>query len=202
MYASRRAPLRNATPTPAEKLVGPPTAPRAQEEDGYKQFAAELEAMRAAIARSKQALAALARNDAGEMPLPRAAKELSAAISGMEGATDKILKAAESIDETSRTLTAALKNDYKRGLAHDIQDHVLRLYEACNFQDLTGQRISKAIDTLRLVETQLSRVSEIWGGIEEATKRAKPTGAGLLNGPKLEGDIGHADQGEIDLMFA
>jgi chemotaxis protein CheZ len=119
----------------------------------------------------------------------------------MEGATDKILKAAEIADEAARNLRATLREDYNRGLAQDIQDQVVQIYEACNFQDLAGQRITKAIGTLQMVEARLARVSEIWGGVEDMARRARSAST-MLNGPKLDGDIGHAEQSEIDRLFA
>jgi len=81
-------------------------------------------------------------------------------------------------------------------VAADILEHVVKIFEACNFQDLAGQRINKAIAALKLVEQQLDRLSAIWGKVDHA-----PT-AKLINGPKLDKDGGHADQDEIDQMFA
>src|SRR5262249_60709607 len=103
-------------------------------------------------------------------------------------------------DECARNLVATLRDDYKRGLAQEIQEQVVQIYEACNFQDLSGQRITKAITTLRLVEAQLARVDEIWGGVEEMARRANSV-TSLLNGPKLEGDEGHMNQDDIDRIF-
>jgi chemotaxis protein CheZ len=173
------------------------------ERDGkvLKQLSQEFAALRDMIAWSKREIAVLRADDAGERPLPRAADELNAAISGMEGATDKILKAAEIADEAARNLRATLREDYNRGLAQDIQDQVVQIYEACNFQDLAGQRITKAIGTLQMVEARLARVSEIWGGVEDMARRARSAST-MLNGPKLDGDIGHAEQSEIDRLFA
>ena len=157
--------------------------------------------MRAAIARSKAELASLSENS-GEKPVDRAQKELHAAISGMEGATEDILKSSEGAEEAARNLVATLRDDYKRGLAHDIIDHVIKIYEHCHFQDLAGQRINKAIGTLRSVEDKLARLVEIWGGLDQLTRANERTRPSLLNGPKLEGDRGHASQADIDRMFA
>jgi chemotaxis protein CheZ len=77
--------------------------------------------------------------------MTRAAGDLGAAIEGMETATQKILASAEAIDDCARALASALSNDYHHCLAQDVQDHVVRIYEACNFQDLAGQRIGKVI---------------------------------------------------------
>jgi chemotaxis protein CheZ len=152
----------------------------------------ELAAVRDAIARSERELAAL-RDGA---PMPRMRKELGAAITGMDEATHKILQATETIDESARALQASLQNDYNRGLAQEVLEQTLRIYEACNFQDLAGQRIEKAIAALQLIERQIDRLCDIWGKVEQTPGRR------LVNGPRLDGDTGHADQAEIDRMFA
>jgi chemotaxis protein CheZ len=93
-----------------------------------------------------------------------------------------------------------LTDDYKRGLAQDIQDHTVQIYEASNFQDIAGQRIAKVIETLNLIEQQLSAMLRCNGGAAEPVARAAENG--LINGPKLDGDAGHASQIEIDEIFA
>ena len=79
----------------------------------------------------------------------------------------------------------------------------MQIYEACNFQDLAGQRINKAVTALQSIEQSLARVFEVWGGLDQFRHAPKPAVTQkLVNGPKLDGDNGHTTQGEIDLMFA
>lgn len=157
----------------------------------------ELAVVHDTIKRSERELAAL-RQDAS---LPRVQKELGAAILGMEDATQKILKSAEAIDETARALSVTLKNDYERSLAQDVQEQIVRIYEASNFQDLAGQRIDKAITTLRLIEEHIGRLLTIWGAIDAHARASRAPDVKLINGPKLVGDNGHAEQSDIDLLF-
>jgi chemotaxis protein CheZ len=164
----------------------------------------ELAAVREAIARNSQELAALiGANKARRWA--RAAGELGAAVDCMEKAAHKILQAAEGIDDSAKLLSAALKTDFERDLAQDIQDQTMQIYEACNFQDLAGQRIAKVIGIMHLVEQQraamLARCSTLAGAAEPAAVAAPAEGDGLLNGPKLDGDAGHASQGDIDAIF-
>jgi chemotaxis protein CheZ len=193
------------------------TAPRAAERDGVDQLKAlhelggrgdigaeelrrELALVQDTIARNRRELASLIA-DGKERRMARAAGELGAAVAGMEKATQKILHEAEGIDECARALTATLQDDYKRGLAQDIQDHTVKVYEACNFQDLAGQRIAKVIETLNLVEGQLSVMLARCDGRATEAPAPQPAGGGLINGPKLDGDIGHASQRDIDQIF-
>lgn len=164
----------------------------------------ELAGIQDIIARTKRELSALI-NDGNERRMSRAAGELGAAVEGMETATQKILASAEAVDECARALASALTDDYHHGLAQDVQDHVVRVYEACNFQDLAGQRIGKVIATLMMVEEQLAAMIERFqsGGASRPAAEAHRTYAGdLVNGPRLDGASGHVTQQDIDAMFA
>jgi chemotaxis protein CheZ len=120
----------------------------------------------------------------------------------MEKATVKILKSTEVIDESARALAASLKNDYERGLTQDIQDHVVHIYEACNFQDLGGQRIGNVIATLTMIEDKVAGMIERCKVQPADAPVAKPAVPGLINGPRLDGASGHTNQSDIDSMFA
>ena len=129
----------------------------------------------------------------------RIARELSAVIDGSEQATQKILAAAEEIDQLAGNLSASLKGAHEQGLARDIQDLVIGIFEACNFQDLTSQRITKVMSTLKFIEDHIARVlQEIKSGPVRATGS---DAAQCLHGPRLESDHGHASQGDIDALF-
>jgi chemotaxis protein CheZ len=132
-------------------------------------------------------------------PSGRIGHEMSAVVNGTERATQKILAAAEEIDSVANTLSAALRGKIEQNLAHDIQDLVIEIFEACNFQDLIGQRVAKVSATLRFVEDHIARVLDEIKNPAAATRR---DGAQTLHGPRLDSDDGHASQGEIDALFA
>jgi chemotaxis protein CheZ len=135
----------------------------------------------------------------------RASRELAAIAAGTERATQSILQAAEEIDQAAHVLSASLKSAHDKGLAHDIQERVVQLFEACNFQDLTGQRVSQVMDTLKVVEEHVARLLAIWHRVERFTPVTIDAEADsdrhLLNGPRLPNDRGHFSQGDIDTMF-
>jgi chemotaxis protein CheZ len=160
----------------------------------------ELVLTRDIIAGHKRDMAALI-GDAEQRRMARAAGELGATIDGMDKAAQSILNSAECIDDGAKALAAALKTDYERGLTHDIQDHVVQIYEACNFQDLAGQRIGKVIAMLSMVEEQLAAMLARCNGGEVSPCVAATPASNLVNGPKLDGDTGHASQRDIDAMF-
>jgi len=177
------------------------------EATGLRALKDETDTIQRAINRTKQEIAALHVNGLNAPETGRASRELDAVVGGAEHAIQQILAAAEDIDEAANTLSAALKHEQEQALAHDIRDQVIRIFEACNFQDLAGQRITKVTATLKFIEDRVARMMEIWGGIEAfkdftaAALAERDPGPVLLNGPKLDGDTGHATQDQIDAIF-
>jgi chemotaxis protein CheZ len=176
------------------------------ESDELRQLKDESDSIHRVIAHTKQEVATLHAGTFSDGE-PRATRELDAVADGTERATQQILDAAEVIEEAAKLLSASVKQGQERALAQDIQDHALRIFEACNFQDLSGQRITKVLATLQFVEDRVARMMEIWGGAEafrEFTAAAlaeRQREAQLLNGPKLDGDPGHASQDDVDAIF-
>ena len=161
-----------------------------------------------AVQRTKQEIASLVLTGFTNPDMGRVSQELNAAVGGSESATHRILQASEEIEEAAKMLTAAINNIQDQNLARDILDQVTSIIEACNFQDLAGQRITKVTATLQFIEEHIRNLMQIWRGFEQfadvepgAAAEVK-TYAGLLNGPKLEGDHGCLSQKEIDAMFA
>jgi chemotaxis protein CheZ len=149
-----------------------------------------------AVAAFRRHLAALVADDEGRR-LTRAAAELGAAMETMEKAAQAVLAAAESIDDGVRT-RGCRPGGRGCALAPEMQRRVAQIYEACNFQDLAGQRIGKVIALLAHLEEQLAHVAD---GLDLAqAAHARPRDV-LVNGPRLDGDSGHASQSDIDAMF-
>jgi chemotaxis protein CheZ len=166
----------------------------------------ELESMYEAINRTKREIATLHVSGCNGHELSRVTDELDAVVDGTEQATETILEAAEIIDDRANSLTATLTG-LNRGMAQDIQDNIILVFEACNFQDLTGQRITKVVNTLRFVEERILKMMEIWGGAEkfkdiEVELDHRMGDQGLLNGPSLVNDMDIASQDDIDALFS
>jgi chemotaxis protein CheZ len=169
-------------------------------------YKTELELIHTALRRSRDEIAALGGRGALPPDISRASRELAAIVSGTEQATQQVLQAAEDVDQTANALVAALKSGYEKGLANDIRDRVVQIFEACNFQDLTGQRVGKVVEILAFLEEHVGRLMEIWRGIEQFKpvvlgETAAACERSLLHGPKLAGDTGHSSQNDIDSLF-
>jgi chemotaxis protein CheZ len=137
-------------------------------------------------------------NDLKESRIPAAGEELDAIIKATEEATNTIMESAEA-------LMAAEAKDVKAYQAL-VNDHVMKIFEACSFQDITGQRVAKVVETLQMIEARVGRFAEavnakdVAGFLDEQeASRAKRKEKLLLNGPQLKG---HAiDQKKVDDMF-
>ena len=144
-----------------------------------------------------------ARNEIGDLRpkdiqtkrIPSAGEELEAIVADTEVATEKIISTAEDV--------LAMDPDTTENFGMEIQDRMMVIIEACSFQDLTGQRVSKVVSTLKHIEERISRFSEAMGVQEtevELTDEEKRRQDLLLNGPAIGGP--ETAQDDIDAMFA
>src|SRR6201747_1110580 len=167
----------------------------------------ELDLIYDAINRTKREIAVLHGKGFNGEEMAKVNGELGAVVGGTEEATQQILEAAESIDQAATALAKVTSPDQQKILSEEIQERVVSIFEACNFQDLTGQRISKVMNTMKFIENHINAMMDIWGGVDAIKAHATPIvdtrdgDARLLNGPKLDGDVGHVSQNDIDAMF-
>jgi chemotaxis protein CheZ len=168
----------------------------------------ELNSIYRAIYQTKEEIALLHATGFCAPEIGRVTGELDAVVGGSEKATHRILAAGEEIEELATTLCAAIKNIQDQNLARDILDQVTGIFEACNFQDIAGQRVTKVIATLKFIEERILRMMDIWGGLEQfqnimpRAQAERDSHPRLVNGPKLDGESGYVSQKEIDAMFA
>src|SRR6201991_3843983 len=167
----------------------------------------ELDLIHDAINRTKQEIAMLHGKSFDGAEMAKITGELGAVVGGTEEATQQILEAAEAIDNAATALSKVTSPDQQKLLSEEIQERVVSIFEACNFQDLTGQRINKVMTTMKFIENHITVMMDIWGGVD-AIKAHAPAIVDdrvgdhrLLNGPKLDGDEGHASQNDIDALF-
>jgi chemotaxis protein CheZ len=163
---------------------------------------AEIEELASTVANARAEIAALGADDINESHIPSATDELDAIVAHTATATDSILECCEKID----TVTPRLSEED----AAAMQDVVTRIYEACSFQDLTGQRITKVVSTLKAIEAKVAHIIDVFQpdptgeravaatlARKEAAEEAAPS---LLNGPQLPANA--MDQSDIDALLA
>ncbi|WP_430912132.1 protein phosphatase CheZ [Methylobacterium sp. sgz302541] len=169
-------------------------------EEGHALLQRHLISLSEAIARTRQEIADLRH----EQEASRACDELHAVVHGTEQATNTILTASETVDSLARGIAKQSRDGATRADAQAIQTQMQTIFEACNFQDLTGQRISKVVRTIVLVEERVGEMLRLWSGAGGAP--AKPVAdrrteeEALLNGPVLPGEA-TVSQDAVDAMF-
>jgi len=126
-------------------------------------------------------------------------EQLDAIVGATEGATNTIMENVEAIDDLMAQ--ARTRPDTPPDLAETfdaVTDRVNQVFEACSFQDITGQRIAKVVNSLKFVEARINAIIFTWGR-EELTKvvveinqdsqaTATDPDRHLLHGPQLPGE--------------
>lgn len=132
--------------------------------------------------------------------------QLDAIVSATEEATNSILSASESISGDAMALQDETDPAKTREMADRISQNAMTIMEACSFQDLTGQRVSKIVSSVKFVEDRVNQMIELWGReeIEALSAQMKPCededpDKKLLNGPQLAGQA--ISQDDIDALF-
>jgi chemotaxis protein CheZ len=159
----------------------------------------EIEELAATVANARAEIAALGADDITESHIPSATDELDAIVAHTATATNSILECCEQLDEVSPRLSG---ED-----AQVLQNVVTRIYEACSFQDITGQRITKVVATLKTIEAKVAHIIDVFQQDGAARPPALPrdaapedSAASLLNGPQLPASA--MDQSDIDALLA
>lgn len=157
----------------------------------------EVEQIGRTIAAAKQEIASLQVEDINGSYIPSATDELDAIVEATARATNEILDCCDTFESISAELGGEA--------GEKLQGATTRIYEACSFQDITGQRITKVVTTLKSIEERIGAIvatfSDRAPGVAAPVAKPEPEGeAALLNGPQLPGN--GVDQAEIDRLLA
>jgi len=161
----------------------------------------QLSELSEAIAETKRELASLRDpNVKSAVEVKSATQELDAVVNATESATNDIMNAAEQIDDLAGRLKSQAATPNDAAVAEEINERVVNIFEACNFQDITGQRITKVVNTLTYIDERVSRMMEMWGAEQIASDQGEVAhDDDLLNGPAPEGE--GSSQDDIDALF-
>ncbi len=161
-------------------------------------LAVELTELKGIIENLRSQLHATQSSDISSTHIPSAADELDAVVGTTEQATGTIMESCEKILER-------MKGAQPPELYQDIENYVVKIFEACTFQDITGQRIKKVTTALKQIDQKVSSVLMTLHGQlgdmsgpsgKSATVQADP----LLNGPALPSEA--VTQDDIDKLLA
>ncbi len=144
-----------------------------------------------------------------------ALQQLEAMGDEIADATDRMMTACEDIRDAAEAITAKTKGRATKAKLKRISEKTGDIFEACSFQDLTGQRIGKIKRTVTVIENALDAVSALAGG--QGTDKGANKGTGMskgkskvkgidridggitLEGPQINGPA--VSQADIDSLF-
>jgi len=167
----------------------------------------ELDDLAKYIRAAKREIAAIRPDEVRDEYLPKAADELDAVVEATADATNTIMDTCEVVE--------GVMGDVSPEVSAKLMDATTRIYEACTFQDITGQRIGKVVLTMKHIEERIDALIDAFGAKSARAKKKmvskktsaskqlgqqKITDADLLEGPQLGGKA--KNQAEIDDLLA
>jgi len=154
------------------------------------------------IAEAKGEIFAIQTNEKSEAVIMDASAHLDEVIKHTEEATNTIMDACDKVQASA----GGIGGDKEAA----IMEATNAIYDACNFQDITGQRIRKVIKLLQNIEERINKLNGLFGAAPQfAAEEGKKDPSqvvvpindkDLLNGPQLRGQ--GVNQSEIDSLFA
>ena len=165
----------------------------------------EVEGLSKYIQSAKVEVAALRPDQIRSEHIVPATDELDAVVSATEEATNAIMEAAETIEEVAERLDDEF--------ADALSLATTKIYEACSFQDITGQRISKVVGALKEIEIRVDAIVATFADDIDEAQQARQRAADhaaqhdsesvdpgeLMHGPQLPDQA--INQDDIDALF-
>ncbi len=163
-----------------------------------------LQALFTYVQRVRQEIASLNRAGDGVDKFATMGEQLDGIVEATMDATEIIMDAVETNANAVHELHELITDEKQTALLEKILKNQNTVFEACAFQDLTGQRIAKIIKSVSYVEERVNALREIWGheeldkvqidAIDERTEDER-----LIHGPQIKSVA--ISQDEIDKLF-
>ena len=155
------------------------------------------------LERVREEIAAISRPADEDFQFESMGEQLDAIVKATEKATNTIMEATEksiaAVDELRKTVSDPAQIALLDEIVGDGND----ILEACSFQDITGQRVTKVVKSVTYVEERVNALVDLWGKDEldkvEVKGEEKTEDEKLLAGPQMEGQ--GLDQSAIDALF-
>lgn len=150
--------------------------------------------------RAEESLAPLLSSEFRRVRLSEAIDHLGEVIRESEAATQKILESVEEIESHAARGRGARADGLRR--------NATEILEAANFQDITGQRISKVLKTIQMLAECLDDTAATFDKyglgfpsqeVSQETETSDIPDQALLHGPQLAQDA--LSQDDIDALF-
>lgn len=155
------------------------------------------------IQKIRREIAAIRRpGDSGDR-FDQMSDELDAIVEHTEFATNAIMENVEAIGEAVEQARALTAEPAVLEVLARVDSHAGEIFTSCSFQDITGQRITKVVRSLKFVEERVNALIGMWGreilAQEASSAEARKGDAALLNGPQLAGQ--GVSQDDVDRLL-
>ncbi|MFZ4541348.1 MAG: protein phosphatase CheZ [Rickettsiales bacterium] len=168
-----------------------------------QQLQREIEKIAQYISEAKSEIAAITLTEektGSDKNISHATLQLTEVVRHTEEATNSIMDQADAI----MALAGGLADTDAVG---KIANAAVGILEACSFQDITGQRIKKVLNTLEQIEFRITRLVQLFGGalpenllVEEIDNGHRRPDEDLMEGPQLAKD--KPSQDDVDKLFS
>lgn len=157
----------------------------------------ELKSLADAVKSMRSEISSISDTPVTHGDIQTATDELDAVVQATEKATGDIMDACEEIQKAVSGIDEAAKTK--------VIEQVMGIFEACSFQDITGQRITKVIEVVKTIESRLDAILEGASSLEgkdvsqEKKQLSELDDDDLMNGPQLPGQ--GISQEDIDKLL-
>lgn len=170
----------------------------AAEEVSREQVYKELRELHNLIEETRREISETNVGDVAGKHIPTATDELDAVVKATEVATSAIMDSCDEITVLSAKAPPEVESQ--------LMNEVTKILEACSFQDITGQRISKVVKNLKIIDEKVTNLIDILQDkipglpMESDGTDQRKGDARLLNGPQLPEKA--INQDDIDKLLA
>lgn len=164
----------------------------------------QLDGLMRYVLRVREEIAAIDRPHDADHDFTSMSSQLEAIVEATDGATNTIMEAMENNETVLDVLREQITDPTQIALLNQITSNGSDVFEACSFQDITGQRINKVVKSVTYVEERVNAIIDIWGkdqmdAVEVPVYEEKSADEELVSGPQLEGQ--GLSQEDIDSLF-
>lgn len=164
----------------------------------------ELDGLSRYITRVRQEVAAIDRPVEQTDDFESMGDQMHAVVKATESATETIMEAMESNGAVVAQLREKIEDPELIVLLDKLNENASDVFEACSFQDITGQRVGRVAKSITFVEERVETLKHLLGeretdGVEIVPGEELSEGVALLNGPQLNGE--GLSQDDIDSLF-
>jgi chemotaxis protein CheZ len=158
------------------------------------------------LQRIRKELSTIRTPSATEDQFLKMADQLDAIVESTEEATNTIMEAMEDLGDLISKIRGRVDDPETIELIDKAEERANSVFEACSFQDITGQRITKVVRSLKFVEERVNSLISMWRPeelvevAEDLSKEAdEDPDKKLLDGPQRKGVA--INQSDVDRIL-